>query len=175
VQVLESKDYGFPIFLSIHMVDSTPKTGGGGCDNIPNDPYFDMHANNEVGTIHRFRSLRGSPKDITSSCTRMRPSVGKIPVYVDEMGVDLLSMRVIYFMAPKVRGDFYSQGAILRKLIHGAIHERNFGRNRKRYEIVGLGRPCEIAVMDLSMIIEHMKKLRNLLYGGLKNPIGIFG
>jgi len=130
-----------------------------------------MHANNEVGTIQPVSVIAGIAKRYHIIVhTDAAQSVGKIPVYVDELGVDLLSIAGHKLYAPKGIGAIYiRRGTSLEKLIHGANHERNFRAGTENVmEIVGLGKACEIAVKDLSMNIEHMKKMRNLLYGELK-------
>jgi cysteine desulfurase NifS len=131
-----------------------------------------MHANNEVGTIepiaeiveiaHHYGAL------VHSDCAQ---SVGKIPVYVDELGVDLLSIAGHKLYAPKGIGALYVRAGVkLEKLIHGANHEMNWRAGTENViEIVGLGQACELIDQNLTTYHNHMRKMRDRLEEGLKS------
>ena len=129
-----------------------------------------MHANNEVGTIEPIRELA----DLThqqgalfhSDCAQ---SVGKIPVKVDDLGVDLLSVAGHKLYAPKGVGVLYvRRGVQLEKLMHGANHEGNWRAGTENViQIVGLGKACDLIDRNLAAYQIHMTQLRDRLEVGL--------
>ncbi|MEA3479730.1 MAG: cysteine desulfurase family protein [Bacteroidota bacterium] len=129
-----------------------------------------MHANNEVGTIQPIREMTGICKaNNTIFHTDAAQSLGKIPVKVQELGVDLLSVAGHKLYAPKGIGALYVRnGIVMEKFIHGANHENNRRAGTENVlEIVGLGKACEIADRDLIKNIEHLVRMRDLLHQGL--------
>ncbi|MFF2089283.1 cysteine desulfurase family protein [Paenibacillus sp. NPDC058174] len=111
-----------------------------------------MHANNEVGTIQPLNEIAQIAKkhDIVFHSDAAQ-SVGKIPVHVDELGVDLLSIAGHKLYAPKGIGALYiRRGTPLESFIHGAGHERGMraGTENVPY-IVALGKAAELAVQAL--------------------------
>ena len=129
-----------------------------------------MHANNEVGTIlpiaeisevaHRHGVL------VHSDCAQ---SVGKIPVKVDDLGVDLLSVAGHKLYAPKGIGALYIRpGVELAKLMHGANHEQNRRAGTENViEMAGLGKACELIEHNLGEYADHMRAMRDRLEAGL--------
>ena len=129
-----------------------------------------MHANNEVGTVmpiaeiadiaHRHGAL------LHSDCAQ---SVGKIPVRVDDLGVDLLSIAGHKLYAPKGIGALYIRpGVRLEKLMHGANHEQDRRAGTENViEMAGLGRACELIEQNLSAYAAHMAAMRDRLERGL--------
>ncbi len=129
-----------------------------------------MHANNEVGSIqpiaeiaeiaHRYGAL------LHSDCAQ---SVGKIPVRVDDLGVDLLSIAGHKLYAPKGIGVLYIRpGVQLEKLMHGANHERNRRAGTENViEMVGLGEACELIERNLPDYSRNMGEMRDRLETGL--------
>lgn len=133
-----------------------------------------MHANNEVGTIQPISEIGKIAKDrgiiFHSDCAQ---SAGKIPVKVDELNVDLLSIAGHKFYAPKGIGALYIRSGIkLEKLIYGADHEMNLRAGTENViEIVGLGEACRIVSEKLTAFTDHLKKMRDRIEVGLKNRI----
>jgi len=126
-----------------------------------------MHANNEVGTIQAVRELA----DIAHRAgvlvhSDAAQSVGKIPVDVDALGVDLLSIAGHKLYAPKGVGALYIRtGVRLAKLIHGAGHERGLRAGTENVlEIVGLGAAAGLALRELPERSRHARELRDLLW-----------
>ena len=129
-----------------------------------------MHANNEVGSIqpiaeiaeiaHRHGAL------MHSDCAQ---SIGKIPVRVDDLGVDLLSVAGHKLYAPKGIGALYVRpGVQLEKLMHGANHEQNRRAGTENViQMVGLGRACELIEQNLTQYTTHMTTMRDRLEQGL--------
>ncbi len=130
-----------------------------------------MHANNEVGTIMPIADIGkiAHKHDILmhSDCAQ---SVGKIPVTIEDLGVDLLSIAGHKLYAPKGIGALYVRSGVrLEKYIHGADHEMNRRAGTENVlEIVGLGEACAMAAENLSKYHDHMKKLRDRLENGIK-------
>jgi cysteine desulfurase NifS/selenium donor protein len=129
-----------------------------------------MHANNEVGTIEPIAEIseiarrHGIP--VHTDCAQ---SVGKIPVRVDDLGVDLLSVAGHKFYAPKGIGALYVRaGLSLESLIHGAHHELHRRAGTENViEIVGLGEACALAGEDTPKHAEHLRRMRDRLQSGL--------
>ena len=129
-----------------------------------------MHANNEVGAIqpiaeiaeiaHRHGAL------MHSDCAQ---SVGKIPVRVDELGVDLLSIAGHKLYAPKGIGALYIRpGVRLEKLMHGANHEQDRRAGTENViQMAGLGKACELIGQNLGAYASHMETMRDRLERGL--------
>ncbi|MDZ7315276.1 MAG: selenide, water dikinase SelD [candidate division KSB1 bacterium] len=117
-----------------------------------------MHANNEVGTIQPIAEIaRIAEKHGLLLHTDAAQSIGKIPVHVDELGVDLLSIAGHKLYAPKGVGALYiRRGTRLAKFMHGAGHERGQRAGTENVAaIVALGKACELAGAELE---ERMAK-----------------
>ncbi len=130
-----------------------------------------MHANNEVGTIEPIAEITQlAQKHDIAFHTDAAQSVGKIPVDVHQLGVDLLSIAGHKVYAPKGVGALYiRQGLAPTKLMHGAGQEMAVRAGTENVlEIVGLGAACEIAKRDLEKNLKHMQVMRNRLYEGIK-------
>lgn len=129
-----------------------------------------MHANNEVGTIEPIEAIaeiaRRNGVLLHADCAQ---SIGKIPVHVDELGVDLLSIAGHKAYAPKGIGALYIRtGVRLEKLIHGAGHEMGWRAGTEDVvETVGLGRACELINQNLTEYQGHMRAMRDRLEAGL--------
>ncbi|MEK6238345.1 MAG: cysteine desulfurase, partial [Planctomycetales bacterium] len=112
-----------------------------------------MHANNEIGAIQPIAEIsRICRESGTPLHTDAAQSMGKIPVKVDELGVDLLTIAGHKLYAPKGIGALYvRRGIELEPFMHGAGHEqgRRAGTENTPY-IVGLGRAAELADEHLS-------------------------
>ena len=129
-----------------------------------------MHANNEVGTIMPIAEIaeiahrHGVP--VHSDCAQ---SIGKIPVKVDDLGVDLLSVAGHKLYAPKGIGALYVRpGVELAKLMHGASHEQNRRAGTENViEMAGLGKACELIEQNLAEYADHMRATRDRLESGL--------
>jgi cysteine desulfurase NifS len=133
-----------------------------------------MHANNEVGTIQPLAKIVELAKQHGIAVhTDAAQSVGKIPVQVDTLEVDLLSVAGHKLYAPKGIGALYIRhGTQLEKFVHGADHERNHRAGTENVlAIVGLGKACEIAQRDLQENMEYFKKIRDRLHKGITAQI----
>lgn len=106
-----------------------------------------MHANNETGTIQPIEEIGiiARRKGVLFH-TDAAQSVGKIPVDVEKLHVDLLSVAGHKLYAPKGIGALYiRRGVKLAKLIHGADHESNLRAGTENVAgIAGLGAASEL-------------------------------
>ena len=129
-----------------------------------------MHANNEVGTIEPIPAISEIARRrgvlLHADCAQ---SVGKIPVSVDELGVDLLSIAGHKVYAPKGIGALYIRNGVqLEKLMHGASHEMGWRAGTENViEIVGLGQACELISQNFAEYHQHMRELRDRLQTGI--------
>ena len=133
-----------------------------------------MHANNEVGTIQPIRELSEIAHQAGAIMhTDAAQSIGKIPLDVNELGVDLLSVAGHKLYAPKGIGAlFIRDGVTLEPVVHGA--EQEAGRRpgtENILEITGLGMACEIAQRDLEENISHYLAMREKLHQALSEKL----
>jgi cysteine desulfurase len=133
-----------------------------------------MHANNEVGTIQPIDEIAqlAEARGIVLH-TDAAQSIGKIPVDVQRLGVDLLSVAGHKLYAPKGIGALYiRKGIRLEKFCHGAGQERGLRAGTENVAgIVGLGQACQIAGRDLASQMSRLRSLRDLLHAGLAAEI----
>ncbi len=130
-----------------------------------------MHANNEVGAVQPIAELaRIAHRHGALMHTDAAQSCGKIPVDVEALDVDLLSIAGHKLYAPKGIGAlFIRTGVKLDKLLFGANHESNRRPGTENVlEIVGLGAASEIAARDLAANQNHYQTLRDQLFNGLR-------
>ncbi len=125
-----------------------------------------MHANNETGTIQPVAAIAAAARAAGALVhSDAAQSVGKIPVRMDDLGVDLLSVAGHKLYAPKGVGLLCVRpGVDLPNLMFGAGHE---GGRRPGTEnvaaIVGLGMACEIAGRGLEAEQARLTALRDEL------------
>jgi cysteine desulfurase len=132
-----------------------------------------MHANNEVGTIQPLAEIGTIAHEHgVRFHTDAAQSVGKIPVRVDELGVDLLTVVGHKFYGPKGIGALYvRRNVTLEPLIHGGGHERGLRSGTESALLTaGLGEACALA-MDLEPM-ERIRRLRDRLWRGLREVFG---
>jgi cysteine desulfurase len=137
-----------------------------------------MLANNETGTLQPIREISQLAREHGIPLhTDAAQAIGKIPVDVNELGVDFLSVAGHKLYAPKGVGAlFIREGQNLTPLIHGARQE---GGKRPGTEnlilTVGLGVACQVARERLQRDIQNMKlmrdRLQELLFGGLEDLV----
>jgi cysteine desulfurase len=129
-----------------------------------------MHANNETGVIQPIEEigeLVGEARERGLKNLRFHTdavqSVGKIPVDVKRLGVDLLSISAHKIHGPKGVGALYiRKGVRLAKLIYGGHHERDRRAGTENVPaIAGFGRAAELARIHLSERASRMRSLRD--------------
>jgi cysteine desulfurase len=134
-----------------------------------------MHANNEVGTIQPIAELaKIAHRSGAVMHTDAAQSVGKIPVNVKDLGVDLLSVAGHKLYAPKGVGALYCGSSIqLTKFMHGAGHESNRRAGTENVlGIVGLGQACHLSRRNLQKTQLHCQTTRDRLHTGLLHELG---
>lgn len=135
-----------------------------------------MTANNEIGTIQPVadigrlvRSLRQNGRKIWFHTDAVQ-AAGKIPVDVEEIGCDMLSISAHKIYAPKGVGALYTRRGV-------RLHPQNIGGHQERERrggtepvpnIVGFGKACEMASENLSASATQLRGLRD----DLENKIG---
>ncbi len=127
-----------------------------------------MHANNEIGTIEPVAEIVQAVKKKAKGVvfhTDAVASVGHIPVDVQALGVDLLSLAGSQFYGPKGTGAlFIKKGIRLMPLIDGGIQERGRRAGTENVPaIVGLGVAAELAKESLAERAERLIPLRDRL------------
>jgi len=133
-----------------------------------------MHANNEIGTIEPIPELAVICKEKgVIFHTDAVATVGNIPVDVNELNVDLLSLSGVSLGAPKGVGALYFRDKLrLMPLIHGGIQESGRrGGTENVPAIVGLGKASELAAGELTDKMNYMQNLRNLLVAGIQERV----
>ena len=133
-----------------------------------------MHANNEVGTIEPIPELALICKEKgVIFHTDAVATAGNIPVDVNELNVDLLSLSGVSLGAPKGVGALYFRDKLrLMPLIHGGIQENGRrGGTENVPAIVGLGKASELAAGELTDKVNYTQNLRNLLVEGIQERI----
>ena len=135
-----------------------------------------MHANNEVGTIQpieeiaEIAGIHGIPIH-----TDAIQSLGKIPVNVKTLGVDLMSLSAHKIYGPKGVGALYiRKGIELEPLLHGGHHEMNRRAGTENVSgIVGFGKAAELSEMELKdpSWLRAMEALRDTFLKKLQRDI----
>ncbi len=127
-----------------------------------------MAANNEIGTIEPVREIGRLAKEKGILFhTDGTQAVGKIPVNVEEMGIDLLSLSAHKIYGPKGAGALYVRSkprVHIDPLIEGGGQEHGIRSGTLNVPgIVGLGRACEIAQTDMMLDSERLMGLSERL------------
>ena len=133
-----------------------------------------MHANNETGVVQPVADIaREARRHRAIVHTDAAQSVGKIPVDVNALDVDLLSMAGHKLYAPKGVGVlFVRRGTPLAPFMLGAGHERGIRPGTENVaSIVGLGVASEIARRDLSAWTARVHELRDQFWTVLRERI----
>jgi cysteine desulfurase len=134
-----------------------------------------MHANNEIGTIEPIRELAEVTHAHSDAFfhTDAVQSTGKIPVRMDELGVDLLSMSAHKLHGPKGVGCLIVRtGVPIEPQILGGGHERNRRAGTENVAgIVGLAKAIAIAARDFDTNTAHLVALRDRLITGVLDRI----
>ena len=129
-----------------------------------------MHANNELGAVQPLEAIgRIAAQNDIYFHTDAVQSAGKLPVDVERLGVDLLSLSGHKFYAPKGIGALYIRGGTrLKQLLYGGHHQRGFRPGTENVPgIVGLGKAAELARQALAQDAARIAALRDALEQGL--------
>jgi cysteine desulfurase len=129
-----------------------------------------MYANNEIGTLQPLEEIgRIAAEADVFFHTDAVQAAGKVPVDVNRLGVDLLSLSAHKFNGPKGGGAlFVRKGVEIDPLLHGGPNERGRRAGTENVAaIVGLGKASELVRADLSDSSAHVLELRDELENGL--------
>jgi cysteine desulfurase len=133
-----------------------------------------MHVNNEIGVIQDVNAIGKIAREnkIIFHCDAAQ-SAGKIPIDVEAMNVDLLSLSAHKFYGPKGMGILYVRRkprVRLEAQMHGGGHERGMRSGTLAvHQIVGMGEAARIAREELPEESARLLQLRNRLYDGFKD------
>ena len=134
-----------------------------------------MHANNEIGTVQPIERIASLCREKgVLFHTDAAQSIGKIPVGVRDLGVDMLSLAGHKMYAPKGVGALYvRRGVDLEPLMHGAGHEGGRRAGTENIpEIVALGKAAELAAEHLDEAMVSLAALRDRLRETLFEGVG---
>ena len=137
-----------------------------------------MAANNEVGTLHPISEIGKIAKErkVLFHCDASQ-AVGRIPVDVEAMGVDLLSFTAHKLHGPKGIGALYVRKrdprVRLAPMLYGGGHEGGLRPGTLNVPgIVGFGKACEIAGAVLPEESARLRELRDRLHTGIASELG---
>lgn len=136
-----------------------------------------MHANNETGAIQPVaecaRLAREKNEDVLIH-TDAAQSCGKIPVKVNDLGVDMCTVVGHKIGAPKgVAALYVASAAPFSKLLHGGGQESGRRAGTENVlEIVGLGAACELVEREKDILPSHMSAMRDELSRRLASGLG---
>jgi cysteine desulfurase len=136
-----------------------------------------MLANNEIGTINPIKEIGriAKEKGILFHCDATQ-GVGKIPVDVQEMGIDLMSFTAHKIYGPKGVGALYvrKKGPRVRiaPIIDGGGHERGMRSGTLPVPlIVGFGKACELCEQEMAAESVKLATMRDRLQAGIMNTL----
>ena len=136
-----------------------------------------MAANNEVGTINPIAEIGKVAKgrQVLFHCDATQ-AVGKVPINVDEMGIDLLSLSGHKIYGPKGVGALYvrRRGPRVRLAcqMHGGGHERGMRSGTLNVPgVVGMGRASEICAAEMAAEAGRLTALRDRLADGIMQRV----
>ncbi|MGF7117780.1 cysteine desulfurase [Methanobacterium oryzae] len=133
-----------------------------------------MHANNEIGTIQPISEIgKIARENKIYFHTDAVQTIGKIPLNVEELNVDMLSISAHKVYGPKGIGALYvRKGVRLEPIIHGGGHERGIRPGTENVSgIVGLGKACELAQNNLTENAKYITNLRDKLINGVLDSV----
>src|SRR4029077_17874402 len=133
-----------------------------------------MLANNEIGTIEPIEEIGkiAAEKGIVFHTDAVQ-AAGKIPIDVEKLGVDLLSISAHKFCGPKGVGVLYiRKGTQLEALMHGGHSERDRRPGTEDVAaIAGMGKAADLALAGMRKESERIRGLRDRLERGLLDRV----
>ncbi|MFY9637972.1 MAG: cysteine desulfurase NifS [Methanobacterium sp.] len=133
-----------------------------------------MHANNEIGTMQPIAEIgKIARENKIYFHTDAVQTVGKIPINVDDLNVDMLSLSAHKLYGPKGVGALYmKQGVRIEPIMYGGGHEKGIRPGTENVPgIVGLGKACSIAKENLQRDAQRLISLRDMLIDGVLSEI----
>ncbi len=133
-----------------------------------------MTANNEIGTIQPIEEIAeiAHAQNIVFHTDSVQ-AIGNMPVDVEKMGIDMLSLSGHKINAPKGIGALYIRNGVeVEKYINGGHQERDKRAGTENVAgIVGLGKACELANDNMLTHIKYLKKLRDYYITSLQKEM----
>lgn len=133
-----------------------------------------MFANNEVGAIQPIAELGAlcREKGILFHTDAVQ-AVTHVPIDVETLKIDLLSMAAHKFYGPKGVGAlFIRKGVVLENLVHGGGQEKGRRAGTENVPlIVGMGKAAELAMAEMESERQRLSALRDRLIAGLREAI----
>jgi len=136
-----------------------------------------MAANNEVGTLHPVAEIGriAKERDVLFHCDASQ-AVGKIPIDVEAMGIDLLSFTAHKLHGPKGIGALYARRKAPRvrmaPLLYGGGHERGLRPGTLNVPgIVGFAEACDLARRAMPEEPQRLRALRDRLHQGIAEQL----
>jgi len=133
-----------------------------------------MMANNETGSIQPIGELARIARDrgVLFHSDGVQ-AVGKIPIDIEEIGVDFLTMSGHKFHGPKGVGGLYiRKGIEIEPLIHGGKQEMGVRSGTENtVGIIGFGKAAELAEVRLKEMNDRVRKLRDRLWEGISRLV----
>ena len=137
-----------------------------------------MLANNETGTLQPLKEISGIAREqgiiVHSDVVQ---AVGKIPLDVNELGVDMLSFSGHKFHGPKGVGALYiRKGVEVTPLLQGGHHERGLRPGTMNVPgIVGMTRALKLDTEELEETGAYLRELKEILASGItRNIKGVY-
>lgn len=136
-----------------------------------------MYANNEIGTLHPITEIGALCKERgVLFHTDATQAFGKLPIDVERMGIDLLSLSAHKVYGPKGVGALYVRRkkprVRIEPIILGGGHERGMRSGTLNVPgIVGLGTAARIALDEMAEEGERLNRLRDRLWTGLSSQL----
>jgi cysteine desulfurase len=135
-----------------------------------------MLVNNETGVVQDIQKISNivKSKDIFLHVDATQ-AVGKIPIDVNRLAVDLMSFSAHKMYGPKGIGALYirEQSQItINPIFYGGLQERNLRPGTLvTHQIVGFGEACKIAINEVERDFEHAKKIRSHFFQSMQGYI----
>ncbi len=133
-----------------------------------------MHVNNEIGVVQDIAAIgemcraRGIIYHVDAN-----QSVGKLPIDLSQLKVDLMSFSGHKIYGPKGIGALYVRRkprVRIEAQMHGGGHERGMRSGTLPvHQIVGMGEAYRIAKEEMATEMERLRGLRNRLWNGIKD------
>ena len=130
-----------------------------------------MFGNNEIGTIEPIKEIGEITKkhDILFHTDAVQ-AIGKVPIDVKKLNIDLLSISSHKIYGPKGVGALYvRKGVKLQTVAHGGGQEKGLRSSTHNTPgIVGLGKACELGKKRMTKDVSHLTQLRDRLIKDMK-------
>ena len=170
IEEIQKRDHKI-VWLSVNSSGNLTLDGLEECiKKYPNSLTSIMWANNETGVISPINEIIDIVKtDDNLFHTDAVQAIGKIPIDVSSLDIDMLSFSAHKIYGPKGIGVLYvRRGTRVHSLIHGGHQERGRrGGTENVLGIVGIGKACELTQEQMDDDIKRISLLRDKLEQGL--------